>query len=206
MSKKSRQYTHANSMAQYGIKANVSSKNDQPKKAADTDRARLASIIAQGDYNRALQWLQANGHGSSDQNDRAVCLIRLGRFTEAVEILRSLVCNFGCIWMRKEAPVVYKTNFALSLLLGGHPAGCKSLLGEINDETNAAVIKMRSIISNWESTMTFWQRINWRWLGIEPENVTVHFDGVAGDFEQAVVALAPDRLPDSPSQSMQTAC
>ena len=35
-----------------------------------------------------------------------------------------LVLNPGCTWMRPDLPLVYKTNYATALVLGGNPSGC----------------------------------------------------------------------------------
>jgi hypothetical protein len=203
MSKKFRQTSRTNNTSQQN--ANKTRIALSVSGAAGAEQQRLVELVARGDYDRAIQFLHATGKGSASQHDKAVCLMRLGRFAEAVEILRKLVLNHDCVWMRPDVPLVYKTNFATALLLGGHPAGCRSLLGELDDGTIPAVIKMREILSNWEKTMNFWQRLNWRWMGIEPENKPVLFDGVAGDFETAMVERVQSGLSGSPNSSLHVA-
>jgi hypothetical protein len=150
---------------------------------------------------------KSNYHSSSilSTNDKAVLLMRSGRFAEAIDILRKLVLNRDCVWMRKEIPLIYKTNFAMALLLGGFPAGCRSLLAELNDETIPAVIKMRMTLKNWEKSMTLWQRLNWRWMGIEPNNSQIQFDGLPGDFETAIVETADSNVLNMSRPDLKTA-
>jgi len=150
---------------------------------------------------------KSNYHSSSilSTNDKAVLLMRSGRFAEAIDIFRKLVLNRDCVWMRKDIPLVYKTNFAMALLLGGFPAGCRSLLAELNDETIPAVIKMRMTLKNWEKSMTLWQRLNWRWMGIEPNNSQIQFDSLAGDFETAIVETAESNVVNTSRPDLKTA-
>jgi len=94
-----------------------------------------------------------------------------------------LVLNPGCTWMRPDLPTVYKTNYATALLLSGHPSGCLEMLAEIKDEQNPTVQRLRAAIKNWESRLTFLQKLNW-WFGhIEPTNRPVTIDFEAGEFE-----------------------
>ncbi len=163
------------------------------------------ALVEQGDYDRALASLAANGHGSQFPNEKAICLMRLGRFPEAIDTLRKAVLGSNCAWMRDDVPVIYKTNLATALLLGGHPAGCKSILNELDDESLPAVIRIRSVIRDWEKSLSLWQRANWHWLGLEPQNRPVKFDGVIGEFEHSPVSLPRTPFPAKPGPCMKTA-
>ena len=165
---------------------------------------RISELVSQGNFERAFHLLNAKGEDLESQHAKAVCLMRLGRYTEAIAVLRKLVLNPGCIWMRPEIPLLYKTNFATALLLGGHPAGCTAVLSEIDNDNHSSVIRLREIIKRWEKTLSFWQRLNWRWCVIEPVNRPVTIDFVPGEFFEPVT-LPTDPMPNKPNPSLKTA-
>jgi len=169
-----------------------------------TAMQRISELVSQGNFERAFQLLNAKGEDLESQHAKAVCLMRLGRYTEAIQVFRRLVLNPGCIWMRPDRPLLYKTNFALALLLGGHPAGCTAVLSEIDQDKHPSVIRIRALIRRWEKTLPFWEKFNWRWCAIEPVNRPVIADFAAGDFVEPV-NLPNDPSPSNPTPSLKTA-
>jgi hypothetical protein len=153
---------------------------------------RAIDLAAEGRCDKALSLLnRAKGRDDQIVNAIGVCLLRQGRFEEAVPLFRRLVLAPGCTWMR-SAPTAYKTNYATALLLSQRPAGCLEILGELHCEKDPTVQRLRAAIKRWESQLTFWQRLNW-WLGrIEPSNRTVPLDFPPGDFG---VAPRPEQAP-----------
>ena len=165
-----------------------------------TEMQRISELVSQGNFERAFQLLNAKGEDLESQHAKAVCLMRLGRHREAIEVFRRLVLNPGCIWMREDRPLLYKTNFAMALLLDGHPAGCTAVLSEINNDKHPSVARLRAVIKHWETTMTSWQRFNWRWFVIEPVNRPVLIDFAPGEFvEQSTLPTDPQPLKPTPS-------
>ena len=130
-------------------------------------------------------------HGGEDLdivNARGVCLMRSGKYNEAVALFRNLVLQPGCIWMRKDRPAHYKCNFAAALLLGGHPGGCLEILQELRGQEPPEAALLRSAIKKWESTLPFWAWVNWKTGRIEPDNCPVPIDFEPGDFGVKVVS------------------
>ena len=165
---------------------------------------RINELVSQGNFEKAFQLLNTKGDDLESQHAKGVCLLRLGRYKEAIDVFRRLVLNPGCIWMRPDRPLLYKTNFAVALLLGGHPAGCTAVLSEIDNDKHPSVVRLREIIKRWEKTLSFWQRFNWRWLVLEPENCPVNVDFVPGEFVEQVT-VPTDPLPSNPTPSLKTA-
>ncbi len=82
----------------------------------------IARLAAEGHVKRALSLACDNPSSNRDQlNAKGVCLMRLGQFSEALNLFRSLALRPGCIWTRDDLPNHLKTNFATALLLSGHP-------------------------------------------------------------------------------------
>jgi len=98
-----------------------------------------------------------------------------------VKEYRDLVVNPGCTWMRPDVPTIYKTNFAIALLLAGRPAGCLQVLDELRQEEHPAVQRLRAVMSKWEQGLSFWQKLNWYIGKIEP-NRPVTIDFTPGDL------------------------
>ena len=119
-----------------------------------------------------------------NQNRQAVQLLRSNRFNEALLVLRSLVLQSGCTWMRPDVPLLVKRNFATALLLTENPSGCLVILAEINDDAHPRVQKLRDAIKQWEKTLSFWQWLNWRTGWIAPENHPVTIRFVPGELEE----------------------
>lgn len=96
-------------------------------------------------------------------NAIGVCLMRLGKAREAVDVYQGMVMKPGCTWMRPEVPKLYKLNFATALLLKGTPAGCLGTLSE-------------------RSQLSFLRRWDWRLSHVEPPNCQIELDFPPGEF------------------------
>jgi hypothetical protein len=148
-----------------------------------------------GHYEKALNVLAGGGSIPSVQNARGVCLMRLGRYEDAVRLYRGLVLQAGGTWARADVPALHKTNLATALLLHGHPSGCLSVLEEIGDPTYPPAIRLRQALAKWQSTLGFLQKLNW-WFGrIEPPHCKVTLDFPPGDVIDNYEPLAAENSP-----------
>ncbi len=100
-------------------------------------------------------------------NANGVCLLRLDRAKQAVDLFRGLVLSPGVVSLREDVPAVFKTNFATALLAHSNLGGCLSVLHEINDEENPAVRQLRSAIQRFRESVSPWARLQWR-MGVFP--------------------------------------
>ncbi|QDU98429.1 tetratricopeptide repeat protein [Lignipirellula cremea] len=153
-----------------------------------------------GNYEAALRQLKNPGGDPLLRNAVGVCLLRAGRAEEAIPLLRSLVMAPGSTWLRPEMPTSYKANFATALFLGGHPAGCWEVLGEINEPTHPTVQQLRRAMAQWELSLSMWQWLNWRMCRIAPSPSPRAVDFVPGDFgfRPTPVASPGRNEPDPP--------
>jgi hypothetical protein len=149
----------------------------------------IETQLASGNAAAAYAMLNVNNSSMEFQNARAVCLMQLERFADALEIYRGFVFERGTPCLKPELPIHIKTNFATCLLLNQHIAGCYTLINELSRDQYTAIVRLRKAISAWEKKLTFGQWFNWRLGGIAPRGSTVPYDGVRGTiFEETAVA------------------
>lgn len=150
----------------------------------------LPEVIAladAGNSERALLLVRSVGKSSdASVNARCVCLMRLGRFEEARDLMRGVAIQQGTTWMKPETPVIYRVNFCLALFLSGHSGGSKSLLLEMLEQDHPSVQRVHRAIENWRQNLTFWQRVQWA-MGLEPEAKIV-LDFTPGEFVEPLSA------------------
>jgi hypothetical protein len=99
-------------------------------------------------------------------NAAAVCQLRLGNARTAVDVLHRLVVAGG-LFLRADAPVAFKVNFATALIADGNLSGGLRTLDEIRDEGNPVVQEIRDAVRRWEAEMTLGRRL-WYVLGGRP--------------------------------------
>ena len=101
-------------------------------------------------------------------NARAVCLMRLGEACRAAELLRPLVLASHGFSVADDSPVVFKINYATAQLLAGNPTGYIVTMGQIQDELDPAVQRLRDGVRRWRQTFSFWEKVCW-FLGAAPD-------------------------------------
>jgi hypothetical protein len=162
---------------------------------------RAMHFVQAGQYEKALALLDTESSTPQVRNARGVCLLRLGRYQKALQLFRGLALEGSGDKVRSDLPEVYLTNLATALLLTGHPSSCLTLLAEIDHDSLPTVISLRRAIHQWQSTLSFSERLNW-WFGrLDPPHcrIVVHF--LPGEFDSMERAL-PRELP--PQTSMES--
>lgn len=151
------------------------SKITTPAKSADA--ALLEEVTGLLQEDRAVDALdllnQSKSHSQTLVNARVVCLLRLGRAKEALELLRPLVVS--SVSLRADAPLALKINFATALLLDGNVTACDSTLGDIRDEANPHVQQLRAAVVKWRGGLSLWQRVWFMTGGEAPTPVKLDF-------------------------------
>ena len=146
---------------------------------------RIARAIALGEYERVIKDLNKEGSQFWVKNTRAVCFLRVGGYQEAVNIYRTFVLASGGISLKSDLATIYRTNYAVALLLMGLPSGCLAALVGI-DPSNETVRKLRAAIRTWEAKLSFWQWLNWKVGGMDPPGCRIPIDFPPGEFDFAV--------------------
>lgn len=127
-----------------------------------------SKVMALLDAGKPAEALKSLSRDSSDWacNARAVCYLRLGEAQMAIDTLRGMVVT-GHLNLRKEAPAVFKSNFATALFLSGNIGGGESVLSELRNEADDSVTRLRAAYQKWRSSMTFWEKLR-SWFSGEP--------------------------------------
>jgi hypothetical protein len=134
----------------------------------------VSRVLQEDRADEALQLLnESRSHSQAVANARAVCLLRLGRPKEALELLRPLVVS--SVALRTDAPLTLKIIFATALLLDGNISACESTLGDIRDEANPDVQQLRAALAKWRGGLSLWQRVWFLTGGEAPTPVKLDF-------------------------------
>lgn len=128
-------------------------------------------LMAKGEYQKALTTLPSSNRDLEVRNVCAVCLMRMNRFEEAIDLLRPVAINSSINKMREDVPIHIRINFATALYFGGRPAGGLEALQEIKCEDHPSVKLVREHARNWVAQMSFLRRLDWRFNGIAPKQL-----------------------------------
>ncbi|QJW94562.1 tetratricopeptide repeat protein [Frigoriglobus tundricola] len=120
--------------------------------------SRIAHLLGTGAAESALAALPES-RSPWVRNARGVCLLRLGRPAQAVEVLRGLVFARHGLSVRPNVHPVFAANYATALLLDGNPDGFHGILSSVRDRSHPAVTRLDDAVWRWKVGMTFWQRV-----------------------------------------------
>jgi hypothetical protein len=113
-------------------------------------------------------------------NATGVCLLRIGDAKQAARVFQGLVSYSGVL-LKRDAPLVFKTNYATALLASDNMEGGLSALHEIGNKDNPTVQKLHSAIHQWKQNLSFWQKLKW-YTGDYPQKPVV-LDFPLGELE-----------------------
>jgi hypothetical protein len=115
-------------------------------------------LLREGRPQEALSLLTAT-NGPWVRNARGVCLLRLGRSSQAIDALRDLVFKPDGFGVRPDADPVFQANYATALLLDWNTDGFFGIICGIRERTHPAVTRLDDAIRRWKAGMSFWQRV-----------------------------------------------
>jgi hypothetical protein len=119
--------------------------------------SRVDQFLQAGKTSEALALVPGSG-SEWVRNARAVCLLRAGRASQAIDALRELVFGPSSLVPRPDADPVFLANFAVALLLDGNPEGFHGILADIRNGTHPSVVKLKDAVRRWRAGMSYWQR------------------------------------------------
>lgn len=129
---------------------------------------KVRTLLAAGKAEEAFDLLNARGfHDPDSRNARAVCLLRMGQPELAVRALREISLTGHGSMLRPDVPTHFATNLAAALLAAGNVNGCVAVLNELARDYAPGVVLLRGMVRQWESKLSFWQRVKWK-CGIQP--------------------------------------
>lgn len=154
-----------------------------PAKASAADEnepiAKIRRLIDAGRYEEAMKLARARSDAPT-RNALGVCLMRIGRPQEAVRVYRTLVLDHTGLFLREHLPMIYKTNFALALMLSGQVLGGINILEELAGEDHPSAGKLRQAVAAWKAQLSFLQKLGLK-FGLEPNRPLI-LDGPVGEL------------------------
>ncbi|MCA9038779.1 MAG: hypothetical protein KDA65_00390 [Planctomycetaceae bacterium] len=125
---------------------------------------RVASLVDSGHYQDALHMLSSGNTTLPEiRNARGVCLMRMKRYRESLDLFKSLVIPLNCTWMRPELPVIYRANLVTALILAQLPQGAHLALLEIQEQDHPSIIRLRQVMERWISQLSWPKWLQWKY-------------------------------------------
>ena len=114
----------------------------------------IRELLDQGRVEDALQLINRRGQKSAAiENARGVCLLRLGKYQQALATFRDLVFPGGSFGIDPETPTVFQTNYVTALLTLNNVVVARSILDQIEDKHHPAAVRLRSAIGKWKKSL-----------------------------------------------------
>lgn len=136
----------------------------------DSRLKQVKTLVDQGDFQRAFDSVPNQSSDVEVINCRAVCLLRLGKFAQAIPPLRSIALNTSTFHLRTEVPEHIKINYAIALFFGGEAAGGLDALTDIKREDDPQVKMIRGRAKAWVTSMSWLRRLDWFLNRIAPKH------------------------------------
>lgn len=119
---------------------------------------RVSEVLDQGRPDSALSLLPAGGTPWL-RNARGVCLMRLGRPSQALDALRELVFEPVGHAVRADAHPVHLMNYATALLLDGNSDSFWGIFRSARDRSHPAVVRVEASVRRWQARLSFAERL-----------------------------------------------
>ncbi|OYP34158.1 hypothetical protein [Rhodopirellula sp. MGV] len=174
--------------------------NRVPKQPSSQLPSRVIQAIAAGDYATACDALQAMSCTPKQRDVLGVCFIRAGRFQSAVELYKSMCLLHNTTMLRPGIEDSVKINYATAVLLAGRPSGALEILADVVNHSNDEELVLRTAIKEWERSLSFWQRLDWRLNRIQPPNTCVTINGTLGMLPSGLLESASSSRPESDAE------
>jgi hypothetical protein len=158
----------------------MDSKKNQPLTLIE----RVKNLLNDGKTQAAFELITKSKQENAEmENARAVCLMRLRKFQEAVSVLVPVVFPGRAVGVPSGTPVIYIANLAISMLKVNNITGALSLDRQIDpkDRSHPAAIKLDQTIKTWKQSLSFFEKITLAW-GSAPSNPVV-IENPVGDLE-----------------------
>jgi len=125
--------------------------------------------LDQGKVQEAMDALETCGQsGRVVQNAKAVCLMRLRRYEQAVIAMRELVFPRGSFTIPEETPTAFRVNYVTALLLAGNVVTGLDMLGKITNHDDPGVKQLRAGVAKWKRGMGLLMRMAML-IGVTPK-------------------------------------
>ena len=159
-------------------------RNNHVADASSPDR--LSAVKQLLDQNKPDQAgkLLAGSRSPAETNALGVCLLRLGKHQEAIQLFRGLVLPGGGVVTSRDVPVAYRLNFASALLADGNYDGFISFLNDVPPADHSEAKRLHEIHDRWLQSISMGRKLLWR-LGVSQPPSWPALPTEAGTLEHA---------------------
>ena len=114
---------------------------------------RVRDLLDQNRPEEALHLLDHHVQETPEiRNARAVCLLRLGRLSDAVSILRDITFR-GYMNMPDDAPLRFQLNFATAMLMMNFKDAAMTVMDRLELEEDPQADQLRNAIEQWKKSL-----------------------------------------------------
>lgn len=119
----------------------------------------IERLITENQITQAMEMLDhvADNKATWFRNAQAVCLMRLNRPKDAVQVLTPIVYHGGSVVSGAKVPDKVKLNLVEAMLLAGNVAGAASLMEDIKEESQHRK-KLITAFKKWKKSLSPWSR------------------------------------------------
>jgi len=118
--------------------------------------------------NEALNFITHSGDESPEmKNARGVCLLRLGRFDEAISVLQDVTYQ-GLPGIPHDTPALFQANFAVAMLRANRAKDAALIIAaRLNGNEHPEAAKLKAAVRQWKKSVGLLGRLRCR-LGLYP--------------------------------------
>lgn len=138
---------------------------------ADVSSAERLSVVKQlldQDKPDEARKLLSGSRSPEETNALGVCLLRLGKAQEAIQLFRNLVLPGGGVVTSMEVPACYRLNFASALLADGNYEGFHSFLMDVPPADHAEAKRLHDAHTQWLQSISLGRKVLWRLGLVQP--------------------------------------
>lgn len=118
----------------------------------------IRDLLNQGLAHQALQYIEHSGQKTQImENAKAVCLLRLGKIDQAINLLKDIVFQ-GKICVPPETPLLYQINFATAMLVVNNKDFAMLLLAKPDIQSHPQAIKLIDAVNKWRKSLTLLEK------------------------------------------------
>lgn len=133
---------------------------------------RLSAVKQLLDQNKPDQAgkLLAGTRTPAETNALGVCLLRLGKHQEAIQLFRGLVLPGGGVVTSRDVPAAYRLNFASALLADGNYDGFISFLNDVPPADHSEAKRLHEAHADWLQSINMGRKLLWRLGFLDPSS------------------------------------
>ncbi len=135
---------------------------------APTPLQHIRELLDQNRPGEALNFITHLGNDSPEmENARGVCLLRLGRFDEAITVLQEVAFQ-GLPVIPHDAPALFQANFAVAMLRANRDKGAALMISDrLEGSEHPEAARLKAAIRQWKESLGPLGRLRCR-LGLYP--------------------------------------